>query len=189
MLNNYNTINTELALNFLIPNYFEIILRNSCNNKLIKEFGEEWYKNNVLLNGDNKDKGKWAIKEINKAKEKILKNKNCTNINNGAIVSNSELSFWTNLFCTNYSNNIWRPYLKYLFKNNNRKFIFQNLNNIRELRNRIFHYEPIIFKFDLIRYYNSIINIISLLTNKEIVNEIKNLNNFEKTYQEYKNII
>lgn len=71
--------------------YFEIILRNVCNRKLIKDFGIDWLYNNEILSGDNKIKGQWAIDEINKTEKKISITR--SKITNNDIVSNLELGF------------------------------------------------------------------------------------------------
>ena len=127
--------------------YFEVFLRNFCNEKLIKEIGENWF-DNKILKGNNKNKSQKTIEEIEKTKSKIIKYKQEKKIinyipTNADIVSNLEFGFWSNLFCANYENTIWAPYLKQIFVGFTRKELFKIINNIRKLRNRIFHYEPI----------------------------------------------
>lgn len=71
--------------------YFEIMLRNVCNRKLVKDFGIDWLHNNEILGGDNKIKGQWAIDEIGRIEKKISTNKD--KVTNNDIISNLELGF------------------------------------------------------------------------------------------------
>ncbi len=133
---------------YVILQFIEIGLRNKINKSLIKCFGDEWYLNNELLFGENKEKGISTIEKINKTIEKIkerkIEKKKESIITNGDIVSWLDFGFWTNIFCGNYANTIWSQCLKYEFKEFKRKELHSKLNKIRILRNRIFHYEPII---------------------------------------------
>lgn len=72
-----------------------------------------------------------------------------------------------------------------ILTNKNLKDIYNEIKYINILRNRIFHYEPIIFKFDLEYLYNIIMSLINIMTNKNVFNKIKNLNNFKILYIEY----
>ena len=65
-LYNYN-INLSKSL-YPLLNYFEIILRNVCNNKLIEKFKNNWMFNSYILDGNNPEKGKWAIDKIEEIK-------------------------------------------------------------------------------------------------------------------------
>ena len=179
-LYNYN-ISLSKSL-YLLLNYFEIILRNACNNKLIEKFKNDWMFNNYILDGNNPEKGKWAIDKIKETDQKIKNRKNDNNISYNDIVSNLDFGFWTNLFCANYEHKIWRPCLMHIFNTYTRKDIYNKLNKIKELRNRIFHYEPIVFDKNLKEKYNNIIEIISFLTNKETMEYLKNLDEFKKIY-------
>ena len=158
---------------YFLLNFFEIFLRNYCNEKLKKELGSDWYMKTDILLGDNKEKGQWAIDQIKLTKEKIEKNKKEKRIVDypillDDIVSNLELGFWTNLFIANYNNTIWRPYLRFIFKDFERKKLFKILDDIRKLRNRIFHFEPIVFDTKLKEKYSNIKYIIEYISNKKI---------------------
>ena len=171
--------------------YFEVFLRNFCNEKLIKEIGENWF-DNKFLKGNNKNKSQKTIEEIEKTKSKIIKYKQEKKIinyipTNADIVSNLEFGFWSNLFCANYENTIWAPYLKQIFVGFTRKELFKIINNIRKLRNRIFHYEPIIFDKTLLEKYNDIVSIICFISNQEICNCIESRSNFKELYKILKN--
>lgn len=135
---------------YVILQFIEITLRNKINNALIECFSKEWYFDNNLLLGENKEKGNSTIDKINKTIEKIkerkIEKKKEPIITNGDIISWLDFGFWTNIFCGNYANTIWSQCLQYEFREFTRKDLHYKLNRIRNLRNRIFHYEPIIGK-------------------------------------------
>ncbi|HSQ97695.1 MAG TPA: Abi family protein [Rickettsiales bacterium] len=185
--------NTKISESLYIPlSYFEVVLRNVCNEKLKKELGKNWYLNAKILSGNNAEKGQWALDRIEEAKSKIQKRKLLKKILDqeitlGDIVSNLEFSFWSNLFCANYEFKIWLPYLRPLFHNKNRKDLFKKIDSIRELRNRIFHYEPILFNNNPEEKYNLIIDLLCTISSQDICNHVRSISNFEKIFQEYKN--
>lgn len=184
--------NTKISESLYIPlSYFEVVLRNVCNEKLKKELGKNWYLNTKLLGGNNAERGQWALDRIEEAKNKVYKSKLLKKILDyeitlGDIVSNLEFSFWSNLFCANYENTLWSPYLKYIFKGTRRQKLYSSIDSIRELRNRIFHYEPILFNNNPEEKYNLIIDLLCTISSQDICNHVKSISNFEKIFQEYK---
>lgn len=74
----------------------------------------------------------------------------------GQIVTELKFVFWEKMFTSRHDDRIWNSCLIQVFPNlepanttaENRKKIFENLNNVRLLRNRIVHHEPI-FSRDL----------------------------------------
>lgn len=185
--------NTAISESLYTPlSYFEITLRNVCNERLRKEFGENWCSNNNILSGNNIEKGKWAINKIIEVESKVIKRKAEKKILNykvtlGDIISNLEFSFWSNLFCANYNHNLWKPHLKYLFPNRERADIYKQIKSINDLRNRIFHHEPIIFDSNLENKYNLIIELLCITSDEDVCNYVRSKSNFEKTFVEYKN--
>ena len=170
-LYNYNI---EVSKQFYsLLSYFEIILRNVCNNKLIKEVGEFWFDNRNVVIGDNPNKSRKTLEKINETKNIIIERYGKGyKIKNRDIISNLSFGFWVNLLSSNYNNNVWRPYLRHVFKNVDRKKVYSIIDNIRLFRNRVFHHEPIIFKYDTKSIYNDMLYIIELMTNKDISNYI-----------------
>jgi hypothetical protein len=187
----YNiNINLSQSL-YSVLSYFEILLRNSCNNKLKKEVNSDWYFDNDLLSGNNAEKGEETIKKIQDAVENIKKRKREKGIanyiiTNGDITANLNFGFWSNLFNANYEHKIWRPYLQHIFKDFNRKELCRQFEAVRVLRNRIFHYEPIIFDNRLEKRYNTIIGLITYIAKDNICSYIESFNDFKKVYEEYK---
>jgi hypothetical protein len=143
--------------------HFEIFFRNTCHEILKQRIGEKWYLNRTLLLGHNSRKGEKTIGKVeeayNKFKNNKLGNKNISIKDTSPcdIISNLTLGFWVNLFSSNYHDNIWGKYFKhYLFFEKEQKQVFEDLRSINNIRNRIFHHEPIIFKYNLIEYWGLI---------------------------------
>lgn len=187
----YN-LNLKLSESLYTPlSYFEIFLRNTCNDKLKKELGDYWFDNEKVMISGNKIKDSKVLDKINKAKNEVIQNKKRLKINNyiptnSDIVSNLPFGFWTYLLYKNYELKIWNPYLKLAFNDFDRKELYKNVDTTRELRNRIFHYEPIIFDRKLEEKYNNIISTIYLLSNQEICDYIEKFSNFRILYEEIK---
>jgi hypothetical protein len=187
--------NLKISESLYTPlNYFEIVFRNICNNKLKKDLGDDWYLNNNVLLGNNTQTGQWTVNEIQKTMKKIMKNKTKKGfvdyqITINDIVSNLEFGFWTNIFSANYANTIWNPYLGYIFKNFKTNDFHNTLDIIRELRNRIFHYETIIFNPNLENIYISIMDLILYMSDDDTLIYIKSISNFEGLWNVYKQIL
>ena len=180
----YN-FNLSISKSLYIPlSYFEIFLRNTCNDKLKKELGDYWFDNKKIMYGNNQKEDKRAINKINMVREEIiLEKKDKVYIpTNSDIISNLQLGFWTNLFCSNYEFKLWNPYLRHLFGNLKRNKLHNLLTTIRKLRNRAFHYEPIIFDNELEQKYDNIINLIDIMSNKNITLNIERLSYFRTLY-------
>lgn len=154
----------------------EVALRNSLNRELIKCFGtEQWY--NYFSNTTGLAN---LVKEITEAQFKISRRKEL--ITPSKIVAELTLGFWVRLFNAEYHNILWKdlrrafPYLpKHLRQ---RKHISTPLNNFRNIRNRIYHNEPICWKFDYLRNIHNEINNIMIWINKDLTNFTIDLDNF-----------
>jgi hypothetical protein len=183
--------NVTLSENFYTPLcYFEVVLRNICNEKLRKELGDYWFYDKKLLSGNNPKKSRCSLGKIKEAKAKILEFRNPSySITNGDMVSSLQFGFWVNLFRANYEHKIWKPYLKYVFPEINRGDLFEIVNNIRKIRNRVFHYEQILLKYDLEKEYEQLLRIIGTMSQGKIIPPAKSILRFNellKKYKEYK---
>ena len=68
----YN-LNLNISKSLYIPlSYFEIFLRNTCNDKLKKELGDYWFDNKKIMYGNNQKEDKRAINKINMVREEII---------------------------------------------------------------------------------------------------------------------
>jgi hypothetical protein len=133
----------------------EISLRNALDRALAKELGRpDWY-----------DQIAWEDKElesIQKAKENITTwGKTVTP---GRVIAELTLGFWVQLTARKYEKALWVKYLHRVFPLKlSRKVLFQRLDNIKNLRNRIAHHEPIIAR-DLQQDYAGIIETIKWIS-------------------------
>ena len=135
----------------------EITLRNSMHKVMTESFQTEyWYELSFLHNRERA--------RVNQAKESLKKDKKPLEI--GRVVAELSFCFWTSLFDVRYEHSqvLWPKLLKPTFPflpkaQRTRSFLSRELNRIRVLRNRIFHYEPIWHWRDLPDQHYSIINI------------------------------
>ena len=149
--------------------YFEIIFRNAIDSVLNAYVnGGDWI-NMIQLDKD-------SLHKINEVKNRLAKqNKQVTH---DRIISELTLGFWTTLFSKRYTQCKFQSVLvKNVFKNcpksqRNIKNIQIYVNDIRELRNRVCHYEKIIHFADLKQKYKNI-QICIMWISKELVSIVK----------------
>lgn len=87
-------------------------------------------------------------------------------INDGKIIAELNFGFWTKILASNDNKytNMWRHIFPLVFPNytikhsidTDRLQVGQIIDNIRELRNRVFHYEPIFNQTDLDKIHTNI---------------------------------
>ena len=134
----------------------EITLRNSLHQSLSNQFAtEHWFELSFLHEREKK--------QVDQAKDDLRKENK--KIEAGHIVAKLSFGFWTSLFDVRYEHGqvLWPKLLKPTFPflskgQRTRTFLSRELNRIRFLRNRIFHYEPIWHWKDLSDQHTSIIN-------------------------------
>ncbi len=136
----------------------EVGLRNSIHRVLCTAYGPMWFDNFTLED--------IQAEKITAAKYEISHNGRC--VTPGGVVAELNLGFWTSLISTRYEKSLWVPHLHKAFPHAvvekrdkdgivsiasiSRSEIFDQLERIRTLRNRIAHHEPIL-KFDLNKLY------------------------------------
>jgi hypothetical protein len=129
---------------FCSVNAAEIALRNSIHETLSTHFGTStWYDNSGLLEPDQS-----AV--VASAKTRILSlNRPVTP---GRVVASLHFGFWVTILSRNYDTRLWRANnsanLRTAFPRvpgplRQRVTIHQRYNEIRELRNRCYHHEPV----------------------------------------------
>ncbi len=122
----------------------EVILRNKINESCILHFqNDNWILQNLPPE---------LSKQIKEIKDKLKKSKK--EITNSRVLAELNFGFWTILFNRKYAKIFWKP-LHRIFVNapkTNRKRtdISSKLNHIRTFRNRIYHYEPIIWNEEVL---------------------------------------
>ena len=133
----------------------EVALRNSMHMAISQRCGrQDWY-DTVLKGSDEQAK-------LNKAKANLISRQ--TPLDPGKVVAELTFGFWACLLDSRYET-FWPPMLKSAFPSvpnfcRTRKYLSKEVNEIRTLRNRAFHHEPIWHWQDLTIKHSRIINLI-----------------------------
>jgi hypothetical protein len=132
---------------------FEVALRNSMHQVLVNGIRKpDWY-----------DHFKLDRLEADMVRDASMKAQRFGKKNSpGQIVSELTLGFWVRLLAPQYEKTLWVPHLHKAFphyRKPDRIIIFARIDEIRRVRNRVAHHEPI-FKKDAIREYTKIIEAI-----------------------------
>ena len=157
----------------------EIALRNSLHQAIGMCYDTDyWFELDFLHEREHK--------QILKTKGDLAKEK--MQIEPCRIVSGLSFGFWTSLFDVRYEHHqvLWPKLLKPVFpclvkSQRTRAFLSRELNRIRFLRNRIFHYEPIWHWKNLTEQHQSILLLIAGVS-PSAVNYLASLDTFEKSY-------
>lgn len=141
---------------------FEITLRNRIHFALTHHFGmEKWFKQ---MEADNRFSD-FHDKIIDT--ENLLTKRN-QNTNADKMVAEFSLGFWVKMFNKKYQMLLWKP-LRKIFPNLKRKYrkrptVSKALNHAQTFRNRIFHFEPIAWKFTAAKAnYDNVMKILQWL--------------------------
>jgi len=138
----------------------EVALRNQLHRYLSLLIGrEDWF------HAPGFRPTPWAEQEIRKAIERIRRNDRP--VTAGRVVAELQFGFWTSLFEGHYEEHgrLWPAGIKIVFPHlvksrHRRKEIKRVLEEIRYLRNRVFHHERIVHWSDLPEQHRSIIEVI-----------------------------
>jgi hypothetical protein len=129
-------LNIEVSKSYYeILCYFEIFFRNAIDCRLTEVFGEKWFE---IIKFNEKDKNR-----INSAKRDVLIKKRFYTKND--IISNLNLGFWVYMFNSDYETKLWNNVLNKIFPHKtSREKLYCKLKQIKNVRNRVSHYEIII---------------------------------------------
>ncbi len=125
---------------------FEVILRNGINHHYQKKFGNEWLLSQSLPSGFLSHRGcERSRKSVLQSIEKLGED-----YSHDAVVAKLSFSFWRYLFASKeYSaggDTLMKIFLKKPFgRDYNQTYVFNLLDDIINLRNRIAHHEPVCF--------------------------------------------
>lgn len=130
----------------------EVVIRNAVSEALIKAYGENWYWNKTFV-ASLQHKARTALEKVTTKFDDIDR-----------VIPELPFFFWQSLFTTRFDNKIWNDHLQTVLPNviqdkRIRGEIFNDLERIRKLRNRIAHHEPI-FQRNLKLDYDLIIKLI-----------------------------
>ncbi|MGL4861140.1 MAG: hypothetical protein ACRC5A_15690 [Enterobacteriaceae bacterium] len=141
------TLNLQLAeAMFPILNVLEIALRNGVHNRLCAVYHRQdwwavWHSDTTL---------KWQLQQIHNVKEKLKKRAESQTTDK--IVAELNFAFWVSLFNKRKQNqciDLWKE-LRLVFAHcpkaqRQRHHVASALNQIRKLRNRVFHHESLLW--------------------------------------------
>ncbi len=120
----------------------EITLRNKMHERFAAQFGAHWY-----------DAAGMRLQHVQQ--DQVLRAKQSLQqqgkpLDPPRVVAELNLGFWAGLFGRRYETHLWRPHLRRLFVNAPPAFLRKDahrvLDDIRFLRNRIAHHEPILHR-------------------------------------------
>lgn len=139
--------NTQLGHALYFPlQTFELLLRNTLNTALAKEFGTDWLVQHPAWLGDLPGKENRQRKKIESAIDKIFRRHGVAYHNK--LLAELDISFWAGLLSSRYIVPLWTPYLHKLFPHHpsgSGEHVGKRAEQIRDLRNRVAHHEPVIF--------------------------------------------
>ena len=159
---------------------FEITLRNTMHHALSKAKGTQfWFDDAWLLLPNEQQSVLHAKAELTfhgKAREP------------GRIVAELKFGFWTSLFAGPYERSLLLPILPSTFKNMPRKLrtrrvLAKRVDDIRKLRNRVFHHEPIWNMPELLTRYQEVVEAIGWM-NPRMQCYMSVIDRFEGLFQE-----
>lgn len=166
--------NTELseALYGVIQG-LEVTLRNSVHNLMSRELSQDnWYERITLEAPE--------LKALQEAREKIV-GRGYT-VTPARIVAELTFGFWVRLTASLYEKTVWVKHLHKIFPIRlRRKFLFQRLDAIKRLRNRIAHHERIVGRRDLPKAYEETLEAIQWIS-PVMENWVRNTNCFPQRW-------
>lgn len=123
----------------------EVTFRSSVREALTRREGTDMWFRSLLEPGQ--------LREYANAYLRLLKGLKGKHPTSGQIVAQLTFGFWTTLLSQPYNQSLWAPQRSALFRAvfphfppvpNNRHFGHQRYNDLRLLRNRVMHHEPIL---------------------------------------------
>jgi hypothetical protein len=136
---------------FTLLSCFEVALRNAIDRELTQELGSDWLRDSILPGGIFDVSGcRDSARIIRKAYEKLLHN---GEYSHNKLLAEMEFGIWKYMFANPQYRVTGRRLLR-VFPNKprssvemqyNNSFMFNELDGINILRNRIAHHEPICF--------------------------------------------
>jgi hypothetical protein len=141
--------------------FFEVTLRNALNREIHAHTKKiNWLEDKLFL----RDVENNIIEDVLKNKIRKINPYNLT-----GIISKLPFGFWVNLFHNHYEGKLWPSLLKSVFPNIPRKkrvrqIVYKKFNGIRELRNRVFHHEPIWQLPNLLQLHDGILEAIGWMS-------------------------
>lgn len=136
--------NARISAALMLPAHFaEVVIRNAVDEALAGAYGSDWPWNPTfrtsLPNG-----GRPGY-----SPRRDLESVSSREVSTGKVIAELKFVFWPNMFTARHDVRIWDDRITGLFPGSTgsahrtRRRIYEDLNEIRRLRNRIAHHEPI----------------------------------------------
>lgn len=131
----------------------EVGLRNRINNALIAEFGADWWQEARFLSVADRERRA----DIETARRRI-QNRGAT-LCTAQIVATLSFGFWVGMLQARYNPTLWSKHLRSAFPKlppeKNRYDLADATKRVADLRNRIWHHEPV-FRMNLSEEYAAV---------------------------------
>ncbi|PSR56279.1 hypothetical protein AHMF7605_23645 [Adhaeribacter arboris] len=160
----------------------EVALRNAVNRELIHKFGvSDWYSHFSTTPGLAK-----LNKDITGAQQQITRRNEL--VTPPKVVAELTLGFWVRLFNAEFERTLWKD-LRRVFPNlpkvqKQRKNVSAPLNNFRNLRNRVFHNEPICWRFTHLQQAHQEMRTVLGWINKDLPSWLQPIDRFDSVLQD-----
>lgn len=158
--------NAQVSGALLAPLHIcEVVMRNAVSYVLEEQYGNRWpWSPGFERSLPDPEAGYSQRKDLQHAR----RNSHTT----GKLIPELKFVFWQKMFTQRHDMRLWNSHLMHIFPNIDqskpinqlRKEIYDELEHIRELRNRIAHHEPV-FKRNLTDDFSRIVNLIELRCN------------------------
>ena len=119
----------------------EVILRNTIHEAARQHFGrDDWFDDVQIIHHRHE------VGALEKARSKLRRERKQPDV--GRIIAELNFGFWTSLLDRRYEQVLWPAMIRSAFPHMPRRMrtranLAQRFNEVRNLRNRIFHHEPI----------------------------------------------
>lgn len=120
----------------------EVTVRNAIHTRLSTCLGRaDWYEGSVLLQP-------YEQQRVVEAQKRLVDRYQLVVAPPGQVVATLTFGFWASLTNKSYHRTLWRPYLAQVFTHGSpgNDEVRDTLRSLAELRNRIAHHEPIVFR-------------------------------------------
>jgi hypothetical protein len=150
--------NVMVGQSFYYPlQIFEVSLRNNVSDVLVAQFGKKWWRES----GAKKFLSPRGQEELRKVRKRLTQ-KGISIASDDAVAALS-FGFWTSLMAPKYKPILWSKHLQAVFPGKppqiDQKAVYSQIDKALQLRNRIFHHEPLIKK-NLSGDYSNIMNLL-----------------------------
>jgi hypothetical protein len=152
---------------------FEIVLRNRLEQVLQLLFGTQWFTEPrffIVTSEKIRNKLTEALLSLQeKNNERLITNKPIKPLTSGRVVAELSLSFWMTLLDPYHEQIFWRVHQRMIFPNvrsaeRDIKIIRAEIREIRFLRNRVMHHEPILYDQHLLEKHQNLTKLLTWLS-------------------------